>query len=52
MSTHIHPAKRVKGVFFVNGKTTSLSNFRLCRYTDLTDIEVRDFKQYLIDYKL
>jgi len=52
MSTHIHPAKRVKGVFYVNGKAISLSDYRMCRYNNLTTTEQQHFKDYLKANKL
>ena len=52
MSTHIFPAKRVKGVFFINGKRISLSDFRLSRYNDLNNSEQSHFKDYLTANKL
>jgi len=52
MSTHIHPAKRVKGVFYVNGKAISLSDYRMCRYNNLTNTEQQHFKEYLKANKL
>jgi len=52
MSTHIFPAKRVKGVFYVNGKAISLSDYRMCRYNDLTTTEQQHFKDYLKANKL
>ena len=52
MSAHVYPAKRVKGVFYVNGKAISLSDYRLCKYNNLTDYEIKEFKKYLTDYKL
>ena len=52
MSAHIFPAKRVKGVFYVNGKSISLSDYRINKNCDLTDYEMKEFKKYLTDYKL
>ena len=50
--THIYPAKRVKGVFYVNGKLISLSDYRINKYNDLTELEVKDFEKYCNSYKL
>ena len=52
MAVHIHPAKRVKGVFYVNGKAVSLSDYRQCRYNDLEQHEVSSFEDYLKANKL
>ena len=48
----IYPSRNVKGVYYINGKPTSLSNFRLCRYKDLNEEEIESFNKYRKDYKL
>jgi len=54
MATHIFPADNVKetGVFFVNHKRISLSDYRMCRYNNLTNTEQQHFKEYLKANKL
>ena len=52
MSTHIYPSKKYKGIFFVNGKTMSLSDFRINKFHSLTSVELQDFTNYLIADKL
>ena len=50
--TNIYPAKRVKGVFYVNGKAISLSDYRLSKHNDLNNHERKSFEDYLIAQKL
>ena len=50
--THIHPAKRIKGVYYVSGKMVNLKFYRNGKLYGLTDTEIKDFNQYIKDYKL
>ncbi len=52
MTSHIHSSKKHKGIFFVNGKIISLRDYRLCRYNDLTPVEIEHFEHYLRANKL
>ena len=50
--THIHPAKRVKEVYYVNGKGINIKNWRNGQRYGLTAQQIKDLNQYIKDYKL
>lgn len=50
--TNIYKSRNYKGIYFVNGKTISLSDYRLSKRNDLNDHEMQSFEDYLKAEKL
>jgi len=52
MSTHIHPARKETGVYFINGKGINIKNWRNGQRYGLTTSEIEALNDYIKAEKL
>ena len=45
--TSIYKAKKYKGIYYVNGKCISLSDYQINKYNDFNNHEIKSFEDYL-----